>query len=178
MTHKLTLALYACERCSTLDQEVRYIWHYRLSGVSILYMTLQVATVAPSSVTILVSLSPVSCFSTSQVYIITAAISSLRVYALNPQDRVTPVVVLILSLGPAVYQTVSKSVFDDEFDKTPCPSSTLMHHPALLVPTVATTIADVIVLLVTWHITYHTNKLSRVAGVPAPLTTLLLRDGT
>ena len=35
------------------------------------------------------------------------AISSLRVYALNPQDHVTPIVVLALSLGPAAYEIVS-----------------------------------------------------------------------
>ena len=35
------------------------------------------------------------------------AISSLRVYALNPHDHVTPVVVLALSLGPAAYEIVS-----------------------------------------------------------------------
>lgn len=46
MPQKLTLAFYACERCSKLDQEVRYIWHHRLTVVSTLYVTLQVITVA------------------------------------------------------------------------------------------------------------------------------------
>ena len=34
------------------------------------------------------------------------AISALRTYALNPDDRMTPVAVLVLALGPPVYQMV------------------------------------------------------------------------
>ena len=39
--------------------------------------------------------------------VMSPAISSLRVYALNPRDRITPIVVLVLSLGPPVYEIVS-----------------------------------------------------------------------
>lgn len=59
-----------------------------------------------------------------QADIVTTVISSLRVYALNPQDRVTPIVVLVLSLGPAAYQIVSIDVYSDEvYRHTTCPSS-------------------------------------------------------
>ncbi|KZT64304.1 hypothetical protein DAEQUDRAFT_42238 [Daedalea quercina L-15889] len=38
--------------------------------------------------------------------------------------------------------------------------------------------ADVIILLVTWRKTYHTMKLARNINISAPLSALLLRDGT
>lgn len=40
----------------------------------------------------------------------------------------------------------------------------------------ASSVADLIVLLVTWRQTYHTRKLSLQQSVNAPLASLLLRD--
>ncbi|EPS97031.1 hypothetical protein FOMPIDRAFT_58652 [Fomitopsis schrenkii] len=161
MPHKLTLALYAYERCCTVDQEVRYIWHYRLSGVSILYMTLQVTTVAY----FLLWLSLV-CNQVKTVFLGTVlrtcklVIASLRVYAVSGGGRTVSILVFGLSMGMVANVIV--------------PSQ---RNPVSTVGLATGIIADAIVLIVTWHKTYDTVRLARSANVRAPLAVILLRDG-
>ncbi|EPS97037.1 hypothetical protein FOMPIDRAFT_1129324 [Fomitopsis schrenkii] len=161
MPHKLTLALYAYERCSTLDQEVHYIWHYRLSGVSILYMFLQVTTVAYfllwlSLVCIYVKM---VCFGTV-LRKCKLVITLLRVYAVSGGGRTVSVLVFALSMVTVAYTIV--------------PSQ---RNPGITVGLATGIIADAIVLIVTWHKTYNMVRLARSANVRAPLAVILLRDG-
>ncbi|EPS94245.1 hypothetical protein FOMPIDRAFT_1055275 [Fomitopsis schrenkii] len=150
---------YLYDRCLTVGQEIEHIWRRRLSAASGLYVALQLSTISMFSLELVQQLVMLDCnvysfpeslstIAITTVYqVMIAVISSLRVYALNPPDRVTPFIVLVLSLGPAVYEI-----------------------------TVTIAVADVIVVLVTWRKTYHMVRLSREAGAPAPLLALLLRD--
>ena len=38
-------ALYACDKCYTIDQEVRYIWRGRVNVATALYIVLQTVTI-------------------------------------------------------------------------------------------------------------------------------------
>ncbi|EPS92810.1 hypothetical protein FOMPIDRAFT_1096241, partial [Fomitopsis schrenkii] len=97
-------ALYVCERCITVDQEVRYIWHSRLSIISVLYMTLQVTTVAYFLLQVVQQFMTLHCNVLLRKYGL--VITSLRVYAVSHGGRAISIVVFVLSLGIAAFDIV------------------------------------------------------------------------
>ncbi|KZT65049.1 hypothetical protein DAEQUDRAFT_740914 [Daedalea quercina L-15889] len=165
------IANYCLATAFTLGQEIDYIWRSRSSTASALYILLQIVTVFFFVLNIISQFFTLDCnvycflrgfYDREKAYpeeiatyvsnalfnVTVSVISSLRVYALNPRDMITPAMVLILSLGPAANEVATS------------------------------TTADVIVLLVTWRKTYHTIRLARQERISAPLSALLLRDGT
>ncbi|KZT65933.1 hypothetical protein DAEQUDRAFT_730845, partial [Daedalea quercina L-15889] len=100
-------------------------------------------------------------------------ISSLRVYAVNRQGLIIAAVVFMLSLVPVADQMVGTPGM---YCSCVC---TLANRYRIVYATAdaAITAADVIVVIVTWHNTYHTVQLARSVNISTPFSIILLRDG-
>ncbi|KZT63223.1 hypothetical protein DAEQUDRAFT_734068 [Daedalea quercina L-15889] len=186
--------VYSYDRLLALEQEIDCIWRRPCSIATALYAVLQLVTISFFVLISVQDFSSLDCkvhvamVASDVVYETTlAVISSLRVYALNSQDVLTPVVVFIFSLGPVTMEIFKGATLV----VTPVPSPigcavgnaspserTLVTSAAFAaVGQTTLVIADAIVLLVTWRRTYYTIRLARAANVATSLSTVLLRDG-
>ncbi|EPS93634.1 hypothetical protein FOMPIDRAFT_1135764, partial [Fomitopsis schrenkii] len=165
-------AVYFFDHCLVFDREIRFIWRRKFCLASTLYLLLHTATLSYFMLTIYKGLATLSCnVSTSLVQFVTGnnsqadgtVISSLRVYALNPNDFLIPSAVFVLSFV--------------------CHLSGLVSHRGSLIITVrlvytmgeaSLIAADVIVLIVTWYKTYATVQLAYTTGISTPFSAVML----
>ncbi|KAI9069900.1 hypothetical protein FKP32DRAFT_1670987 [Trametes sanguinea] len=128
-------------------------------------------------------------------YIIWAAFSSLRAYALSGRTLLIGLVVFVLSLVPAGVNAYFFSTFT--FVNLPPPSdctalssitadlsrtrtslACYIGTPLTIVSRSSLMAADAMVIVVTWASTYRLRKATRDVGLGTSFGTLLLRDGT
>ncbi|KAH9932613.1 uncharacterized protein B0H18DRAFT_986605 [Fomitopsis serialis] len=193
----ITTAVYLFDRCMTIDQEVSHIWLRRYSVVSALYVLLQAVTIIGFSLGLFQQLVDLDCKVTYLVNtawlvmamlndILIAVISALRVYAVNPPNFLAPIVVFVLLFAQTAYE-IFEGVTTEAVNAPPplgCAVGTRSTF-SILKPTLtvdaacvaAATVADAIVLVVTWRKTYHIVRLARRENITAGLPSLMLRDG-
>ncbi|KAI0657982.1 hypothetical protein C8Q70DRAFT_999267, partial [Cubamyces menziesii] len=117
-------------------------------------------------------------------YIIWAAFSSLRAYALSSRNLPIGLLIFLLSLVPAGVNAYFFSTFS--FVELPAPSNCTalsditaqLSKTLTIVSRASLMAADTLVIVVTWASTYRIGKASRDARLGFSFGTLLLRDGT
>ncbi|KZT63693.1 hypothetical protein DAEQUDRAFT_99500 [Daedalea quercina L-15889] len=191
------LTMYLFDRCLCVDQEIACIWRRRHSIPSVVYILLHSVTISNLGLLVIQNFLNMDCSVAWPEYIVAMAvgglyyltlaiISSLRVYAISlgygtPSLRlVVSLVVFALSLGQVAYR-IFYSVTLIAF---PAPlvgceiGSVVDYGTSYIIAQVASIAADAIILIVTWCRSFRAMQLARAMSVPAPLYTLLLRDGT
>ncbi|EPS97039.1 hypothetical protein FOMPIDRAFT_1129236, partial [Fomitopsis schrenkii] len=183
-------ALYVCDRCFTIDQEVRYIWQFRRSSVSALYMTLQASTIVYFLLNVVQELMTLPC--DRVLTKCELVITSLRVYAVSGGGRTVSIVVFGLSLVIVANDIVRRMLShspNDELMELGLNSSKLRQQLPLQYRHLSVaqsgppsrqatkTIADTIVVIITWCKTYNIVQRAREANIPASFAEILLRDG-
>lgn len=185
--------VYLFDYCIRMGEEIDCIWRRPFSLVFSLYTLLQAGTIAGFILLCYQNLVSLNCNIAYPEYMALvavdivndatrAAISTLRVYAINPRDKLPAAAVLMLMLGGEVSFDIFEAV------TTRCVSvpqiggvvgSLSPGFQNYFIAAACTTItADAIILVVTWRNTYETMRLARQANVEVPLSSLLLRDGT
>ncbi|KAH9829077.1 uncharacterized protein C8Q71DRAFT_863522 [Rhodofomes roseus] len=175
--------IYLFDRCLAFGQEVELIWCRPRSVVSALaWQTYIAATVFEI-----------------MYFAVLSLISALRVYAISSQDWRVPLIVFMLAIMRSAFQIFK--VVTSSCTAVPPPLGSAIGSLApqyetiiclayfnadvdtnanavITVALAASIAADAIVLIVTWCRTYRIRRLARQENIHAPLTSLLLRDGT
>ncbi|KZT02848.1 uncharacterized protein LAESUDRAFT_660895, partial [Laetiporus sulphureus 93-53] len=151
---------------TSFDLEVAVVWRRKFTGATILYLLLHTFTTAYLGFFYgiwfenfcKVSWLLLSTFCTPKL-IVPPVIASFRVYAIGGRKWKLPAIVFGLKLVIVAADMVSSVVV------------------GIAVTQTCTIVADVIVLVVTWHATYSIKKMAKTLNVNVSTTTLLLRDG-
>ncbi|KAL6306546.1 hypothetical protein BKA93DRAFT_729128, partial [Sparassis latifolia] len=175
-------ALLLFEHAITLSDEIDYIWRCKKTGVTALFISNRFFGLV-LAVSMVVSITPWHSnpwFDLSHRHQQCAAFSALRVYAVGGRAWLPAGIVFLLSLVPfatnlVLYADVCNSNYLPHY--TSC-SSCLIYSLTVSITTRASlSVADIIVLMVTWMKTYKIKKYTNSAHIEAPMVTLLLRDG-
>ncbi|KAI0640687.1 hypothetical protein C8Q79DRAFT_1014910 [Trametes meyenii] len=177
----------------TLDLEVTYFWRRKITGATVLFFCNRYFPLVVNAVS-LIGLAPLTSRGCDVMvhlspmldilqYIPWAVFAGLRVFALGGRHWLLPLVVLMLSLVPfginLYFYTTLRSIYDPIFgceaardiSPTLARRNTIASRSCLMA-------ADLLVILMTWHATYGSQKLNReILGRPSFAETLL-RDGT
>ncbi|KAI0364041.1 hypothetical protein BV20DRAFT_974917 [Pilatotrama ljubarskyi] len=164
-----------------LDQEVQLIWSNATSFASLVYMANRYMSVIATilAVTSIDPLSDKACVVSSWVATVFAGLSeigpavlaSMRLYALSGRKKVLCGVTLVLSLMPFIINACT--VYQARFVNDPPPEDCIREEggdPALVVTLtcvarVSLIIADVLVAVMTWRVTYQSIRLMRDTGL-------------
>jgi len=186
--------LYVYERCIIFDQEVELIWRRRVSVASVAYGTMHVSMVTTlwTGVALLVTTScnaglilGVTEISSKILFRwAIAAISALRVYAINGRSLVVPSVILLLFLTYTLYDFYNAC----SLYKLPAPPpvgcillSSMrpdVQHGLKIAGLVCAAVAEALVLVATWRATYRARKATDSSSMRTSVSGMLLRDGT
>ncbi|KAL7280898.1 hypothetical protein ACG7TL_005842 [Trametes sanguinea] len=188
------LALLFYDYLLTLRHEVRLVWSRKFTGATVLFLSNRYVIILLYLVDVitLFPIIPSTCAGTGRFitvlevlpYIIWAAFSSLRAYALSGRTLVIGLIVFLLSLVPAGVNAYFFSTFT--FVNLPSPSNCTalssitadLSRTLTIVSRSALMAADAMVIVVTWASTYRLRKATRDVGLGTSFGTLLLRDGT
>lgn len=184
------LAMY--EFVITIDQEISAVWKRKLSVASILLfatrwaMVLQaIIALAPDAKTTpgCVAEGAISEVALLTLFLITAAFSALRVYALWDNSKLLAGVVFLLQLSPFVSNMWSS--IHSEYRVLPAFGCTQIVHFGLktfttLVRTsrIPAILGDALVVAVTWVRSFRQVRKANKLGMSVPLSSMLFRDGT
>ncbi|EMD31616.1 hypothetical protein CERSUDRAFT_100286 [Gelatoporia subvermispora B] len=150
-------ALVLYDHICTISQEMQLIWGSNVTSTMVLFHANRWLILAYAILN-LAQMSPQSCAVLNYagdaldlcLFVLWAAFSGIRVYALSGGSRLLSLGVTLLSLVPVV-------AISTELCKVA---------------------ADTIVLFITWLKTWSTIRMAREHNVKTPLMTMLLRDGT
>ncbi|RDX48216.1 hypothetical protein OH76DRAFT_1312760, partial [Lentinus brumalis] len=192
-------AILAYDYLLTFPREVRFVWSRKFSPATTLFLLNRYIIILLYFVD-LITLFPIipsvggksPCQGVGKFivvleifpYIIWAAFSGLRTYALSQRNAFIGLFVFILSLVPAGINAYFLSTFtfvnlDPPSNCTAFSDITADLSKQLTIASRTSIIAaDVFVIAVTWWNTYGIRKLSRHARLGTSFGTLLLRDGT
>ncbi|KAI0365192.1 hypothetical protein BV20DRAFT_954792 [Pilatotrama ljubarskyi] len=182
------LAFLAYEWLITLDREVALFWRRKLNGASVLFLTnrylpmlVQVLNISSDARIRVFSCDAfVKALQAIQLlqYFPWAAFSALRTFALSRANWSIAAVVFLLSMVPIGVNFSQYRWLVVVNDRTIGCSKTSTITLEVAKKTCLMT-ADVIVLLVTWHSTFGTIRLTDVALKGRPtFARMLIRDGT
>ncbi|KAH9888970.1 hypothetical protein C8Q73DRAFT_655086, partial [Cubamyces lactineus] len=186
------MALLAYDYLLTLRHEVRFVWSRKFTGATVLFLLnryIIILLYLVDIITLFPIISKVSaCPGTGRFitvlevlpYIVWAAFSSLRAYALSSRNLPIGLLIFVLSLVPAGVNAYFFSTFS--FVELPSPSnctalSDITAQLMTIVSRASLMAADALVIGVTWASTYRIGKASRDARLGFSFGTLLLRDG-
>ncbi|KAI0350707.1 hypothetical protein OH77DRAFT_1412511 [Trametes cingulata] len=184
------VALLIYDYLLTFRHEVRFVWSQNFSAATVLFILNRYVILLLYLVDV-VTLFPIipevrRFITVLEVipYIVWAAFSSLRAYALSSRTSSIGIVILLLSLVPAGVNAYFFSTFTFVNLDPPSNCTGLSDITAALSKTYTVTIvsraslmaADVSVVAVTWESTYRIGKASREARLGTSFGTLLLRD--
>ncbi|KAI0334549.1 hypothetical protein GY45DRAFT_1242288, partial [Cubamyces sp. BRFM 1775] len=187
------MALLVYDYLLTLRHEVRFVWSRKFTGATVLFLLnryIIILVYLVDVITLFPIISKVSaCPGTGRFitvlevlpYIIWAAFSSLRAYALSSRNLPIGLLIFLLSLVPAGVNAYFFSTFS--FIELPSPSnctalSDITAQLMTIVSRASLMAADTLVIVVTWASTYRIGKASRDARLGFSFGALLLRDGT
>ncbi|KAI0723887.1 hypothetical protein C8T65DRAFT_627788 [Cerioporus squamosus] len=187
------------ETCITLDREVRHVWRRKLSAASWIYLLNRYLVLSLYLVNLAVSLgasdaSVQSCgvlIRASQVlsilpYIVWAAFSGLRVYAIVSPGWHVSILVVFLSLVPVgtyIFRDIHETALRSPFSGKCTTSATYpfeLDARLTAIGRACLILSDMLVLSVTWRKTYGIVRLASKHSVNSSfsVTTVLLRDGS
>ncbi|RPD64240.1 hypothetical protein L227DRAFT_560964 [Lentinus tigrinus ALCF2SS1-6] len=203
------LAILAYDYLLTFPREVRFVWNRRFSPATALFLVNRYTIILLYFVDFvtLFPIIPATCQGVGKFivvleifpYIILAAFSGLRTYALSQRNTFIGLFTSLLSLVPAGINALTKAqyflstftfvnleppsnctAFSDitanlskaaNYHFFICNRLTIASRTSLIA-------ADICVIAVTWWSTYGIRKLTRDARLETSFGTLLLRDGT
>ncbi|KAI0708847.1 hypothetical protein C8T65DRAFT_740060 [Cerioporus squamosus] len=191
------LAILAYDYLLTFPREVRFVWSRKFSPATVLFVLNRYIILLLYFVDLITLFPIIPSTYASRVgkfivvleifpYIIWAAFSGLRTYALSQRNTFIGLFVAFLSLVPAGINAYFLSTFTFVNLDPPSNCTAFSDITADLSKTYDLTIvsrtsliaADVFVIAVTWWSTYGIRKLSRHARLGTSFGTLLMRDGT
>ncbi|KAH9850531.1 hypothetical protein C2E23DRAFT_905093 [Lenzites betulinus] len=173
-----TAALVAWQYLITFEREVTFFWNRKPSGASALFFANRYLGLAFS---VYNTWTP---YGSSYTYVVWAAFSSLRAYALRKQ-WVLAAIVLLLSLAPVAINMASYAYWSLEVDPiagcvsgVTLPTAALQSSELAVSSRVSPVLADIIVFLITWSVTYgyHNQDVVQVAGRAPTLTSALFKN--
>ncbi|RPD76439.1 hypothetical protein L226DRAFT_569703 [Lentinus tigrinus ALCF2SS1-7] len=177
------LAILAYDYLLTFPREVRFVWNRRFSPATALFLVnrytiillyfvdfVTLFPIIPATYAPMESVGKFIVVLEIFPYIILAAFSGLRTYALSQRNTFIGLFTSLLSLVPAGINAYFLSTFT--FVNLEPPSNLTIASRTSLIA------ADICVIAVTWWSTYGIRKLTRDARLETSFGTLLLRDGT
>ncbi|TFY59917.1 hypothetical protein EVJ58_g5474 [Rhodofomes roseus] len=203
--------LYVYDRCISLDQEIELVWRRRLSVATIVYVLMHVSLLV-NIVTIVALLVVTGCDrvyprdyrnsmynnislghrrcaayrlpSWQKLTHLYAAISALRVYAINGRAIGVPSAIILLFLMYTSYDFYNACSLYKL--KAPPPVGCLIltsmrptaQHGLRIAGIVCAIVAEVLVLVATWRATYKVRQMVNDSSMRRSVSGLLLRDGT
>ncbi|KAH9842996.1 uncharacterized protein C8Q71DRAFT_720382 [Rhodofomes roseus] len=203
--------LYVYDRCISLDQEIELVWRRRLSVATIVYVLMHVSLLV-NIVTIVALLVVTGCDrvyprdyrnsmynnislghrSWQKLIHLYAAISALRVYAINGRAIGVPSAIILLFLMYTSYDFYNACSLYKL--KAPPPVGCLIltsmrptaqHADCVerlsglrIAGIVCAIVAEVLVLVATWRATYKVRQMVNDSSMRRSVSGLLLRDGT
>ncbi|TFK94794.1 hypothetical protein K466DRAFT_454968, partial [Polyporus arcularius HHB13444] len=181
------------ETCITLDREVRHVWRRKLSAASCIYLLNRylVLSLYLVNLTICRVLIRASQVLSILPYIVWAAFSGLRVYAIiSPGWHISALIVCLslVPIGTYIVSEFSRPVYYVlTLGPVPrCPRDFgwqlvlwSMHRIVTTIGRACLIMSDLLVLSVTWRKTYGIVRLASKHSVNSSfsVTTILLRDG-
>lgn len=188
-----SLCFYLFDFCLTFDQQVRFLWGCSLSIPSVLLALLHFSAMLGGISQIGLDIA-LSCKSEGVWYyidygaaivleIVTAAISALRVYAINGRSCKLPSLIFALYIIPNIVQSTYSKITTKATDVPQVGCALIESNPKVMngiyiASASAVLTANILVLGATWYHTFTVKKLAHAVGHKATLATLLLRDGT
>ncbi|RDX56399.1 hypothetical protein OH76DRAFT_1369021 [Lentinus brumalis] len=184
------------ETCITLDREVRHVWRRKHSAATWIYILNRYLVLSLYFVNLAMSLGAgdASCrvlVRASQVlsilpYIVWAAFSGLRVYAIiSPGWHISALIVCLslVPIGTYIFRDVHETVFGSPSSGECITSTTYpfdLDARLTAIGRACLIMSDLLVLSVTWRKTYGIVRLASKHSVNSSfsVTTILLRDGS
>ncbi|RPD58149.1 hypothetical protein L227DRAFT_577498 [Lentinus tigrinus ALCF2SS1-6] len=192
-----TLAWY--DWLVTLPEEVQWIWTFsRKRGfvASLIYISARylplvqwvVKWYSPTTFVVCEAVDWISLLVMIVAQLAVSAFSALRVFALSGRNKPLSAVTFILWATPSLYTLVVLG--QANFISLPGPHSGSSSCAwlnnlgdgildiLLMATYISTSLAELMVIIVTWKSTYRLWRAQRDLGLPCRLTTVLLRDGS
>ncbi|EMD31432.1 hypothetical protein CERSUDRAFT_119802 [Gelatoporia subvermispora B] len=194
------ISLVLFDHASTISAEIQFIWGRKLTAVTLLFyanrwitfawaiMSAATQLIEPTSILVCTAIPFTQEALALLLLFLWAAFSSVRVYALSNGSWLLVFLVFLLAVVP-----FGMNIYGDYWDNTfqfvempfaaiLCAESSTMSLSLDIKLATATRVclitSDVIVLLTTWAKSFLMWRDARRLGIPAPLATMLLRDGT
>jgi len=183
-------ALLIHEVAITLAESAAFLQRARMTLVSVMFILNQIVCIALAASIVINMLewttnssliAENSLLGTCLIFshFMYGVFSALRVYAVSGGEKLSVLAMLLLSLGSPVLQLYVTIVYamtltsSTDYSLLECTMTWL--EAVKMTPMI---VLDCVALVVTWRSTYRFKRAADDAKVKAPLTTLLLRDGT